>query len=192
MLTMRQLELIEALFEIEPTSSYPQRAAAAVAELASAAGYRLVWTGSEVRHQAGAGEGLVALLVAGDRSLGRLHLYAADGTGRLGDERTRLARWAARLMARGLELARRANDGKHGVDVEALLDDAPLTPREKDVVGKLVAGASTRDIAQSTGLTVSTVNTYLKRIFAKLGVHSRVELLARVTGTHAAARAAPN
>ena len=58
-----------------------------------------------------------------------------------------------------------------------------LTPRERDVVGRLLSGASTRQIAESTGLTVATVNTYLKRIFAKLGVHSRVELVARVTGT---------
>jgi hypothetical protein len=38
-------------------------------------------------------------------------------------------------------------------------------------------------ITLRTGLTVSTVNTYLKRIFAKLGVHSRVELVARMAGT---------
>jgi DNA-binding NarL/FixJ family response regulator len=51
------------------------------------------------------------------------------------------------------------------------------------VVSLLVAGSSTRDIASRTGLTVSTVNTYLKRIFSKLGVHSRVELVARMAGT---------
>ena len=64
-----------------------------------------------------------------------------------------------------------------------MLERTPLTPRERDVVGRLLSGSSTRQIAQSTGLTVATVNTYLKRIFAKLGVHSRVELVARVTGT---------
>ena len=42
---------------------------------------------------------------------------------------------------------------------------------------------NTREIASESGLTVSTVNTYLKRIFSKLGVHSRVELIARVAGT---------
>lgn len=47
----------------------------------------------------------------------------------------------------------------------------------------LVGGASTREIAAETALTVSTVNTYLKRIFSKLGVHSRVELIARMAGT---------
>ena len=47
----------------------------------------------------------------------------------------------------------------------------------------LVSGASTKEIAERSSLTVSTVNTYLKRIFAKLGVHSRVELVARMAGT---------
>ena len=47
----------------------------------------------------------------------------------------------------------------------------------------LVSGASTRQIAEQTGLTVATVHTYLKRIYSKLGVHSRVELVARMAGT---------
>ena len=51
------------------------------------------------------------------------------------------------------------------------------------MVSLLVAGSSTREIAAETGLTISTVNTYLKRIFSKLGVHSRVELIARMAGT---------
>jgi hypothetical protein len=46
-----------------------------------------------------------------------------------------------------------------------------------------VSGASTRTIAEQTNLTVATVHTYLKRIYSKLGVHSRVELLARMVGT---------
>ena len=38
-------------------------------------------------------------------------------------------------------------------------------------------------IADQTGLTVATVHTYLKRVYSKLGVHSRVELVARMVGT---------
>jgi len=49
----------------------------------------------------------------------------------------------------------------------------------------LVSGGSTRQIAEQTGLTVATVHTYLKRIYSKLGVHSRVELVARMVGTTA-------
>jgi DNA-binding NarL/FixJ family response regulator len=44
------------------------------------------------------------------------------------------------------------------------------------VVALLMSGASTRQIASETHLTVGTVHTYLKRIYPKLGVRSRVEL----------------
>ena len=98
----------------------------------------------------------------------------------------RLLRWGVRLLARGIGYSERlaAEGGRRpGEAVEQTLKRAPLTPRERDVVSLLVSGSSTRDIASRTGLTVSTVNTYLKRIFSKLGVHSRVELVARMAGT---------
>jgi DNA-binding CsgD family transcriptional regulator len=192
MLTPRHLEIVEGLFDLDPDSNYAQRAVAGIAELASAAGYRLsIDGGAEIRNRAGVGEGFVIPLTHGKAAIGKLHLYAADGSGRLPDEKARLARWAAKILSKGLHYAKRLSQtgSKPEIDVKALLDGTPLTPRERDVVGKLVAGASTREISEVTGLTISTVNTYMKRIFAKLGVHSRVELLARVTGTHASIRA---
>lgn len=57
------------------------------------------------------------------------------------------------------------------------------TPREIQVVKFLVEGRSTREIATMLTLTISTVNTYMKRVFAKLEVHSRVELVALVNGS---------
>jgi len=75
-------------------------------------------------------------------------------------------------------------DGRRrGLEVQSRLDRTPLTKREKEVVSLLVSGASTRQIAEQTGLTVATVHTYLKRIYSKLGVHSRAELLARFVST---------
>jgi DNA-binding CsgD family transcriptional regulator len=193
MLTPRHLEIVEALFELEPDSSYAQRAVAGLAELASAGGYRLALEGgAEIRHKAGVGDGFALPLQHGKASLGRLHLYAADGSGRLPEDKARLARWGAKVLSKGLHFSRKLaqTSAKPELDIKALLESTPLTPRERDVVGKLVSGASTREISEVTGLTISTVNTYMKRIFAKLGVHSRVELLARVTGTHASVRAA--
>ncbi len=193
MLSPRHLELVEGLFDLEPDSTYPQRATAIVAEIASAGGYRLALDGgAELRSKTGTGDGFAIPLVHGKTNLGKLHLYASDGSARIPDDKARLARWSAKLLSRGLHFSRRLGQtgGKAEIDVKALLENTPLTPRERDVVGKLVAGASTREISEVTGLTVSTVNTYMKRIFAKLGVHSRVELLARVTGTHASVRAA--
>jgi DNA-binding NarL/FixJ family response regulator len=97
-----------------------------------------------------------------------------------------LLKWASRLYSRGIDYAERlTGEGSRrpGEAVEQTVKRAPLTPRERDVVTLLVGGSSTREIAAETGLTVSTVNTYLKRIFSKLGVHSRVELIARMAGT---------
>ena len=122
----------------------------------------------------------------GRQILGTIHLYLNDGNSRLNNNELRLARWGARILARGMSYAKRlTNEGgrRVGEDVEETLARAPLTPRERDVVALLVSGSSTRDIAARTGLTVATVNTYLKRIFSKLGVHSRVELVARMAGT---------
>ena len=118
--------------------------------------------------------------------LGTIHLCLSDGNNKLSHNELRLARWGARILARGMTYANRlASEGgrRGGEDVEETLARAPLTPRERDVVSLLVSGSSTRDIAARTGLTVATVNTYLKRIFSKLGVHSRVELVARMAGT---------
>jgi DNA-binding CsgD family transcriptional regulator len=72
---------------------------------------------------------------------------------------------------------------RRSVELAMRLDRTPLTKREKEVVSLLVSGASTRSIAEQTKLTVATVHTYLKRIYSKLGVHSRVELVARMVGT---------
>jgi len=191
--TIRHLELAEELFEIEPSATYPARAAAIVAQLAGASAHRMVLEGAEAdgngaRESNGAdhrGEALAVPLRHGKSEIGTLQLWFADG-GRNEDVQ-RIARWGGRLLARGIAYSRKmsngASTGPREIDIQALLASTPLTPRERDVVGRLVSGHSTREIAQSTGLTVATVNTYLKRIFAKLGVHSRVELLARVTGT---------
>ncbi len=183
LLTHRQLEIVEQLVELDPVGSYARRGAAKVAELAGFTGFRLE-VGEEI-HQSEPSPGGVAAhsvtLSVGSETLGILHLH-----GEVTSEGRQLADWAARVFAKGLDRARRL-DGRNWKrtyeDVQAMLERTPLTPRERDVVGRLLSGASTRQIAESTGLTVATVNTYLKRIFAKLGVHSRVELVARVTGT---------
>ena len=99
---------------------------------------------------------------------------------------SRLARWAARVMGRCLSYSARMRHEprKNGIEeVSEALHKAPLTPRERDVVALLMSGASTRQIASETHLTVGTVHTYLKRIYPKLGVRSRVELVARMIGT---------
>jgi DNA-binding NarL/FixJ family response regulator len=52
-----------------------------------------------------------------------------------------------------------------------------LSARERQVVQNLAAGLTNREIAESLGLSRHTVKNYLFRIFDKLGVSSRTELL---------------
>lgn len=56
------------------------------------------------------------------------------------------------------------------------LDGKGLTPREIDVARLVAAGASNREVAQTLLLSESTVKTHLKRVYAKLGVHTRTQL----------------
>lgn len=59
-----------------------------------------------------------------------------------------------------------------------------LTPQEHQIAGLVVAGASNKDVAASMFLSPKTVETHLSRVYRKLGVRSRIELmrLARLSG----------
>jgi DNA-binding NarL/FixJ family response regulator len=52
-----------------------------------------------------------------------------------------------------------------------------LTPREEQVVALVADGLSDREVAQELSLSEHTVKKYLFRIFDKLGISSRVELV---------------
>jgi DNA-binding NarL/FixJ family response regulator len=54
-----------------------------------------------------------------------------------------------------------------------------LTPREADVLELLQIGRSNAEIALALGISVETVRTHVRRIYRKLGVTTRRELLVR-------------
>jgi DNA-binding CsgD family transcriptional regulator len=56
-----------------------------------------------------------------------------------------------------------------------------LTEQERRVIGGVVAGHSNKLIAYELGVSPSTVATHLSRAMGKLGVHTRVELVRRLT-----------
>ena len=53
-----------------------------------------------------------------------------------------------------------------------------LTPREHEVLARLVRGESTTSMAKSMGVRLSTTRTHVDSILIKLGVHSRLEAVA--------------
>jgi DNA-binding CsgD family transcriptional regulator len=55
-----------------------------------------------------------------------------------------------------------------------------LTPKERRVVIAMVEGLSTAAIAKRLQIKPETVRTHMRRIFSKLVVSKRAELLARV------------
>lgn len=60
---------------------------------------------------------------------------------------------------------------------------AVLTDNEYAIARRLAAGESRPKIASALGLSKHTIATVGKRIYAKLGVHSRAELVRRMAGT---------
>jgi len=55
-------------------------------------------------------------------------------------------------------------------------DNVNLSPRELDVVRRIVEGKKYRDIAEELGLGYETIKTYAARIRNKLDVHSKTEI----------------
>jgi DNA-binding CsgD family transcriptional regulator len=96
--------------------------------------------------------------------------------------RTVDGRWvtieAARLEGEGKgEIAVNLRPATQAETFELLCRVYALTHRERDIVAALVAGLDTRGVARRLSISAYTVQDHLKSVFAKMGNHSRRELL---------------
>jgi DNA-binding CsgD family transcriptional regulator len=57
-----------------------------------------------------------------------------------------------------------------------------LSPRQQQIAGMVAAGCTNHAIASCLSISVWTVSTHLRRIFAKLSVSSRSEMVAHLLG----------
>jgi DNA-binding CsgD family transcriptional regulator len=57
---------------------------------------------------------------------------------------------------------------------------AGLSPREREVAHLVAQGSANKRIAAVLGISSDTVATHIRRIFAKLDVHTRAAMTARV------------
>lgn len=67
-----------------------------------------------------------------------------------------------------------------------------LSPRENEVLALLAKGFLCKEISESIGVSLPTVNTYIRRIYEKLHVHSRAQAVARYTQWSASGTALPD
>ena len=74
--------------------------------------------------------------------------------------------------------------GSEARDLSALLTEYGLTSTEKKVVRMLTRGATASEIARTNGSSLLTIRTHIKRIYAKMGVHSREKMFARLSVNH--------
>ena len=99
------------------------------------------------------------------------------GFKRIGDDKPLFGERERALLARAgraLKWFHRNVALHHGL----LVAEKPLTPAERRVLQALLQGGSEREIAEKTGLTLSTVHTYATRIYRKFNVKGRAGLTA--------------
>jgi len=97
------------------------------------------------------------------------------------------ARQARPLLAEALRLAERCGAGWHAERARVewrraggrtgTTPPGQLTPQEAAVARLAKAGKTNREIAAQLYLTVNTVETHLRHIYQKLGIHRRTQLL---------------
>ena len=82
-------------------------------------------------------------------------------------------------IQRSLERVRRGERFTLGIDRPSVhrtpTGDVPLTPRERDVLREMVAGATTSEMARELEISVNTVRTHVQHVLDKLGVGTRVQ-----------------
>ena len=91
-----------------------------------------------------------------------------------------------------LDIAEESSDGvavvlEHANVRCVLVVQAPgprhsLSPRESQIACLIADGATNRLIASVLDISLWTVSTHIRRIFAKLGVNSRAEMVAQLFG----------
>jgi len=88
---------------------------------------------------------------------------------------------AFRSLSGGLPAASVANE-EHQATTTDKAASVALTPREQQVIEFLVKGFSYKEVAVQLGISTGTVGTYVNRIYEKLRVNSRREIVAWLKG----------
>ncbi|MDH3234340.1 MAG: helix-turn-helix transcriptional regulator [Alphaproteobacteria bacterium] len=122
----------------------------------------------------------------GDRNIGDLRIWRAERRGNFGRADVELLDAirpaftnALKTLRRMERLQRRTRSGDR-LERAWLVERFALTPREAEITRGVFEGKSDARLASDLDIAYSTVRTHLKRIYAKLSVSSRTELIRRV------------
>lgn len=77
-------------------------------------------------------------------------------------------------------LAKSGHLYKHKESPAVVFDGVYLTPRERDVLTLVVDGWTNLEIASELGVTKQTVRNYVHRLYSKLCVNNRIDLITRL------------
>ena len=94
------------------------------------------------------------------------------------DEQVRVLRAIGPHLGRALRIERGLADAGGPAAPEAHRPAAHLTPRERDCLGWIARGASSKEAARRLALSVYTVNEYVASAMRKLGAGRRAEAVA--------------
>ena len=81
------------------------------------------------------------------------------------------------LGAFPLDESEQATAAKSQVDQSELIE--PLSNREIEVLQLIAKGLTNQEIASKLYLSLNTIKTHTRRIYAKLGIHTRTQAVAR-------------
>lgn len=77
---------------------------------------------------------------------------------------------------------------RHAEEAPAPPPHVTLSPREQEIVRLIAKGLPNKAIAAALDISLWTVATHLRRVFSKLGVNSRAEMVARILNDQRLAR----
>lgn len=77
-------------------------------------------------------------------------------------------------------IARKVVQSFHQAEPEKAAAAEGLSPREREVLELLARGYFYKEITEALSLSISTVNTHVRRIYEKLHVHSRAQAVAKL------------
>ncbi len=132
-----------------------------------------------------AGWGMLPSVVYPTAVLARSGKHAGDARALVQAENGRWVRIEAAALEgeRDGEIAVNLRSATANETFDLLCRVYALSQREREIVSLLVAGLDTRAVAERLFISAHTVQDHLKSVFAKIGIHSRRELLATLAAS---------